>query len=382
MNCLDNNFAVIPTQHFRIAAGLHQFKSLALGDLHVAGLPQWASLSERIQWLDDRGDIDERTWSSWFSATPAMPQSASIELLNCLASRLLERLTLRDTQGWDPAAFSELILGGLMRSLAKRIRARSPHKVLLCRASDYQGLSAPCCHFDAIDVAAWSADAHGISGAAIKRLAAQAILARLECRWERPHGHVYREFPSPLKRRWENASISERKKIREIYARTQPDLFDTLLSQGDCPDWDLTGVRETAPIWECLFALAADSTFLRHEDVLAKWALDLVTAGFAEHALALADSPRCYSGRMSREFMIATTTYQCFFSPHEEFVDSRLIRAAMSLTEARWTEEAFDVLRRARAVYHSQLREWHISPSELWLVASSSGNPFHSHFVG
>ena len=382
MNCLANNQEIIPTQNFRVSAGIHHFKSLVLGGLSVPGIPQWTSVSERIQWLDDRGDIDERTWDSWFLKVPAIPQSRSIELLNCLAQRVRAQRDLPGEQGWDTTAFSELMLGGLMRSLKMRIRSQNPRQILLFRASDYLAPSALGRHFDAVDAAAWCSDTHGVSSATIKTFAAHAILASLECRWGRPDGRVYRELPSPLNRRWQRASASERKKIRETYARTCPDLFDMFLSQGDCPDWDLAGVRTATPAWETLFALAADSTFLRHEDVLVKWALDLVTAGFAEHALALSDPNRCYSGRMSREFLIASATYQCFFSTGEKLVDDRLIRAAMSLTDARWTDEAFEVLRRARGAYLELLCESHVSPAELWVLASSAGNPFQRSFLG
>lgn len=374
MNCLDECVSGRSPRQLRASAGLHLFKSHLLGDLSLPGAAQWSAVAERTQWLHGGGELDRRTWESWFAPTFALPQSRSVETLNGLAQSAGKNVET-STSAWNALAFTDLMIGGLARTMGERIRSREANHVLLCRAHDYRAPSALCRHFDALELAAWRADLSEIPASAVRWYAAQAILADLERRWARYHGEIYRELPSPLARQWQSASATEKKRIRAAHAQVKPDFFEALIAQGDSPDWTLIGVQNVTPAWETLFAITADSTFLRHEDVLLQWAMDLVAAGFATHALAMCDASIAYSGRVTREYLIAVTTYQVFFAPDWSSRNERLLHAAVALTSTRWSDVMLASLENARRAYQERLAAWSMQPAEIWAVATLAGDP-------
>lgn len=374
MNCLDECVSSRSPRQLRASAGIHLFKSQLLGDLSLPGVAQWSAVAERTQWLHGGDELDRRTWESWFAPAFALPQARSVETLNGLAQSAGKNVET-NSGAWNAPAFTELMLGGLARTMGERIRARDVKHVLLCRAHDYCAPSALCRHFDALELAAWRADLFEIPASTVRWYAAQAILADLERRWARHHGEIYRELPSPLARQWQSASATEKKRIRAAHAQVKPDLFEALIAQSDSPDWTLIGVQNVTPVWETLFAITADSTFLRHEDVLLQWAMDLVAAGFATHALALCDASIAYSGRVTREYLIAVTTYQVFFAPDWASRNERLLHAAVALSSTRWSDVMLASLENARRAYQERLAAWSMQPAEIWAVATLAGDP-------
>lgn len=177
---------------------------------------------------------------------------------------------------------------------------------------------------------------------------------------------IYRELPSRLELRLRHADTEERERILQVYGQLNHNMFDEHVHATTRPCWEVAGISSDIPeafVHRLLLALATDTDFLVAERFQA-WALDLASAAFAMHALAWSDRYGTHGRRVSPELIFWRAFDQLFLSDEPSEVISDGLVAALTLTDATWTNDTLGTLHRAGRWY----RQW---LSNLGLDASA-----------
>lgn len=354
----------------RMKVAINHFKRLLLGDLHLPAVHQKSATFDELGRKCRDVDIAERTWKSWFANPPIVPRIGTIQTLDELASCAI-RVTSRrgcEEKALPSEFFSQMVHGGLVSEMMKASKSKYPLIALRDRAESYTPISALHLHLDAIEVSALSRGYGKIPWHTVKRVGAERILSILTERWRPRQGAVFKELTSDLRLEWEAADDARKSEIRAVWDRFRPPLFLAQMNAHAKPEWRLTGIdHDVSPlhIYKLLFALAADSKFLR-SDRLVAWALDLSTAALAMHALAWTDRYATFDSiPMADELIYWIALDEILFGSESLDADNTEIIRAMERLDARWTDEAFGTFSKARETYHSQLVELGISPGEV-----------------
>lgn len=361
---------MVTSRQLRFSAALGEFKKYLLKDANVPGEMQTAAVLAAVSALNTHVGMPEKTWKSWFSNNLPIPQRSSIDALNAIAMAVGEgvrRRTDQNVDGWSEESFSELARGGLLPTLCARTKADTVKSVLILRALDYSAPSPIHLHFDAIETSERAEGFLNLPWTTVKSIAAEFILAALAERWNCRDGTLYAAFRSREKRRWDVASDEERQVTRAATAKFVPDIFSRLMANGCWPDWSVVGVSLDTPVYQVLFSLAADETFLVDE-IVDVWALDLATAALALYSEAWCDRYNTFGARVSKESIFWAAFYQIFFRPDDEVFDDYFIRIAMSMCDSRWSDRVIDMYSRARISYITQLNNLGVSVDKVFQV--------------
>ena len=346
-----------PYRPLRQPIALNLLKWMVLGEEHLPGQNQAAAILHAIGTTKEGLSLEAKAWRAWFGKKPRRAHGSKIAPLDSYFSANLHQprwtLNLVEPHGHF---FRDLIDGGLAASIMKPITTKEPDFTLLRRALSYKPLSRIHLHVDAIESAALSEDNGDASWEVVKATAAQRVLGLIHSRWSPRDGTVYSEFTSDLELRLQDAGADEQDRIRKRYERGKPNLFDIHLKRPPCPSWSMIGIEaDIAPlnVHRMLLALAGDANFLV-ADRLQVWALDLVSAALAMHALAWTDRHTTHGGRMSHEMIYWRAFDAVFFSEEPEGATVDAIAAAFEVNKTEFTEAAADNLYRARESY------WHL----------------------
>lgn len=356
-------------QKIRFIAARNHFKHMMLQDLHIANKPQTLSLLHGLSDIDDL--IAARTWQSWFSSRPPMPQPSKIKCLDQYITKIKQRRQENRAECIPPnfgdGYFCELVHGGLMAQMLDISESSDPVQVLMRRAQEYQPISPLHLHFDAMDVAGWHQDHGKVPWAKVAAIAADRILQLLDDRWSPRSGVLYSEFSSDLSIKWAAADEFQRRKIRDSLSKMRPDPFERWMKNGARPDWERTGVSQDIPyeyVYKLLFALAADPDFLV-EDRLRAWSLDLATAALAMHAFAWTDRYNTMAFGMPPELQYWVAFHEVLFSPEVPQVDHWAIASIMESWPANWSAGSTAVLMNAREAYGILLDDLGLEPRNI-----------------
>lgn len=366
----ESNETTADVKRLRFIFAINHFKSLVLGDTHIAGKHQSGSVLEAIAPLFAAEPFSDRAWEKWFSGSKTTnPQEGTINALDEVAAHFIYRdqpLQLRQEVA-SKGFFRELVRGGLLSNMTARTKSKDSLNTLIARANSYQPLTPIHLHFDAIEVAAWGAGFQDVPWDFVTKVAAQRIQEILAQRWSPRQGRLYAEFSSDFRHRWDAADEEERAKIKASHAGVRPNPFDRLMAPGARPDWSKVGCdADIAPshIYKLLFALPADPQFLA-ADRLEAWALDLATASLAMHAMAWADRYSTMGHRIYDEKLFWIAFDRIYLDPQPVDHDGRELRAAMERCRASWSRGSVGRFNEARQFYHNLLSEGGISPQEV-----------------
>lgn len=377
----DNLEAELDISVLRLRVAVNLFKSIVLGDLHVAGRPQTSAVFEAIAKTVGECALSDRTWQSWFSDNPCVPKIEKIKVLDTLAASMFQvpgKKCVAANRSLPVRPFSELVHGGLVRRLLAPSKSKQTLPMLIARATDYEPLSPLHLHLDAIEVDALVDGLGEVPWVAVKAIGAQRILEILADRWGPRHGTVYSELSSDLRLEWDAASPEDRTKIREYCSKFKPDLFEHYMRKVPQPDWPKIGVEaDVSPlhIYKVLFSLAGDPEFLV-ADRLEAWSLDLATSAFAMHALAWTDRYTTFGAHVTDEMMFWGAFDQLLFEPEPPDLDDWDLQGAMAYCNVEGDIAAYEMLLRGRDRYRLELDELGVSAAH---VRSTAMRATHVH---
>lgn len=358
----------VPHRALRQSIAVNLFKWLVLGELHIPGQHQVNKVLSAMEVGGADRRVRERTWRDWFGETPRHARRNKIDVLDSYNTARTH------PPRWDLAAvkpqqgfFCDLVEGGLAASLMEPIAMKQPGLALIRRALDYEPLSRIHLHIDAIESAAMSEGNGEATWELVKATAAKRVLELIYSRWSPRRGTVYSELTPDLELAWQSADAGERERIRERYRRFKPDLLAADRRRAPRPNWSVVGVEtDTAPhnVYRLLLALAGDEDFLV-ADRLHVWALDLVSAGLAMHALAWTDRYTTHGGRVSPEMVYWAALEAVFFSDEPDCAVVTAIAAAFNVNKTDFNEVAAVNLYRARESYRHLLSMLHVDRKSL-----------------
>lgn len=357
-----------PHRTLRQSIAVNLFKWMVLGANHRPGCHQAAEIQRAMSAAGLTCYVDVRTWRGWFRESPRRAQGVAIQALDSYAAARLHppRWTL-DAVEPQKDFFGDLVEGGLAGSLMEPIAMKDPGLALIQRALDYQPLSRVHLHLDAIESAALSEGNGKAPWELVKATAAKRVLELIHSRWSQRHGTVYSELTSDLELALRAADADEQKRIERRYRRRTPDSFEAHMKRPPRPDWSVVGVEsDIAPrnVYRLLLALAGDADFLV-ADRLHVWALDLVSAALAMHALAWTDRYTTHGGRITPEMIYWRAFAAVFYSDEPDCAVVNAIAAALDVNKNDCTEAAVDSLYRARLSYWELLSKLHVDRRSL-----------------
>lgn len=280
-----------PIALLRRPLAVNLFKAELLGEEHLPGQAQVKAMVERFSQRHMPDVIGAPTLKSWFSIDGPTLKHASAIKMDRLIDAGTHPLLFERVPDAPPVNefFLELACGGLISELRQRTTAKVPVDAISQRAATYQFSSPWHAHADAVEAAAVGQSNGEVPWEQLKLTAARRIQEYVHARWNPRNGSVFSSIPSPLAEAWARASALEREELKRPYAALG-DLFDQHMSYAPRPDWDPGVDLDIGPasIHRLMFAVAADGDFLTGA-LLDAWALDLVTAGLAMHAVAWTD---------------------------------------------------------------------------------------------
>jgi hypothetical protein len=342
----------------RLTAAVNLFKQNLLGDLHVPGKHQVSAVFAAI----GECSLTEKTWKSWFSEAPVVPKVDKIKVLDRLAASIRQAPGKREIE-FKPSSqagpLSDLVHGGLLRHLLAPSKTKRELPTLMARSTAYKPRSPLHLLFDAIDVDSQLNGFGKVTGAVVKKIAAQRILELLADRWGPRDGSIYSVLSSDLKFEWESASEEERLMIRRRWSGFKPDLFDFFMKETPQPNWKSIGVEANVSplhIHKLLYALSAVPGFLVG-DRLTAWSLDLATSAVALHALASIDPEILLGSTITEEMVLCRAFDQLLWNPVPPDSDDWDLKEAMASCRAPWSTAAYETLLRGRDCYRSSLKD-------------------------
>lgn len=364
----DTSNFVVPYRAIRQPAAFNLFKWFVLGNRHKPGQHQAALIHRAMSDARIARCVEVRTWQGWFRKTPRRAYGDTIAVLDSyVAARTHPPHWTLDVVAPQGRFFLDLVEGGLAASLMKPIAMKQPGLALIRRALDYEPLSRIHLHIDAIESAAMSEGNGEATWELVKATAAKRVLELIHSRWCPRRGTVYSELTPDLELAWQSADAGERERIRERYRRFKPDRFAADRRRAPRPNWSVVGVEtDIAPhnVYRLLLALAGDEDFLV-ADRLHVWALDLVSAGLAMHALAWTDRYTTHGGRVSPEMVYWAALEAVFFSDEPDCAVVTAIAAAFNVNKTDFNEVAAVNLYRARESYRHLLSMLHVDRKSL-----------------
>jgi hypothetical protein len=367
---LDSSTPHFETPHraLRQPIAVNLFKWMVLGDKHLPGEHQAAEVVRAISAAEMARHVDVRTWRGWFRESPRRARDTAVAALDSYVAAGLHppRWTIDAVEPGENF-FRDLVDGGLAASLMKPIAAKKPGIVLVRRALEYEPPTRIHLHIDAIESAALSEGNGDLHWEVVKGTAASRVLELIHSRWSPRHGTVYSELTPDLELALRVADADKRKQIRERYRRQTPDRFEAHLRRAPRPDWSAVGVdSDIAPrsVHRLLLALAGDEKFLV-EDRLHVWALDLVTAALAMHALAWTDRYTTHARSITPEMVYWRPLAAVFYSDEPDGAVVNAIAAAFDVNKTECTEAAVGNLYRARRSYWELLTKLDIDRRNL-----------------
>lgn len=344
------------------------FKWSVLGEEHVPGEAQTATLFKALDATNEPHQLEPKTWRSWFADKKRRPYGRTISALDTYAGhdRLKKPWHLSHTP-LRTDFFKTLSEGGLVARIMEPITTRKVTSTLIQRGLDYEPLSRIHLHVDALEAVAL-VEANGpASWELVKATAADRVLGVLHSRWSPRGGAVYADLSSDLELRLRSADPVGQSDIHEYYRRWKHGLYESDLRKPPRPQWSTIGVDvDTSPrqIHRLLLAMASDADFLV-ADRLEVWALDLVSAALAMKALAWTDRYATFGGRISPEMIYWRAYDAIFFSDESDAVTVNAIAAAFEAHGTDLTEVAADNLYRAREYYWYLMGKLHVDRESL-----------------
>ncbi|WP_297900567.1 hypothetical protein [Metallibacterium sp.] len=358
----------IPCRKVRQPATVNLFKTMVLQELHVPGQPQAWEVQNALVDVGLEGTLDIRTWRGWFGPSPRRARRDGVMALDRYADVMCDPARRKFPKASPTSRFfRELLEGGLAANLLEPTTAKQPALALAKRAQAYLPRSEIHLHLDAIEAAALSDGNGQVPWEQMKAMAATRVLELLYARWSPRHGSVFKTLTPTMELKWRAADHAERERIRDLFAHTKPDLLERLRHTSPHPDWSLAGIEsDIAPthVQRLLLGLAADTQFLV-EDRLEAWALDLVSAGIATHALAWSDRFHTFGIRFTPEMILWRAIDVLYFQDEPEDVVREALADALDLVRSNWPAEALDTLWRSRAWYQQFLASLGIKSSDV-----------------
>lgn len=362
----------VPHRALRQPIALNLFKWMVLGDRHIPGRHQAAMVQRAMSEAGADRYMAGRSWRQWFGKPPRQARRDAIGVLDEHAARMHLPLWTLDAVEVGSRFFLDLVEGGLSASLMEPIAMRQPELALMRRALDYEPRSRLHLHIDSIECAALSEGIGDAPWDLVKATAAKRVLELIHSRWSPRHGTVYSELTPDLDLRWRAADADERQQIRKQYRRFKPDLFEDQLKKAPHPDWSVVDVEaDIAPrhVHRLLLALAGDGNFLV-ADRLHVWALDLVSAGLAMHALAWTDRYATHGRHISPEVIHWAAFETTFFSQEPDDAVMDTMAPVFRVNKTEFTSVAAENLCRARESYWELLRMLHVERESLGALVS------------
>lgn len=376
---VENTLAPLTIGQLRLRFAINRFKHLLLGDIHDPGKPQTDSVLDELgKWVKEE-DLPwtERTWQQWFLQTPNIPKLGKIESLDQIAG-ILKINAVGDFGNMNSKkTFSEMVHGGLLRSMLMPTKAKNVLNALYERANSYEPISPLHLHLDAIEVAAWTKHFKKIPWFEVTSVAAGRIMQLLAERWSPRHGNIYAQLSSDIQLQCEAASPDEKRHMLESYSRLLRVKNDQLLQPGAKPDWRKLGCNEDiapAHIYKLLFGMAAEPNFLV-SDRFDSWFLDMATAALAMHAMAWIDRYDIM-GNMTDEKIYWGGFDEIFFAEDPLESDGWGIKDAMTLCQADWHPVSFSLFSKAREKYRELIEDGGLSVPEIMFVAMAAKRKF------
>ena len=299
-------------QLLRLRAAVHHFKRM-LVPYHQPGRAQPSDVFTALEKLgyrevpEDRRPVasagvsaekrsrlwTRRTWQSWFAENVEVPKRQKLEVMDEVAANKIRWVRPRDNEclRLPEGFYSELVDGGLLKTMLSKTKSQHPEQVLRARADSYEALSAWHLHFDALDARHHREDFYGVPWSRVVQIAAERVLEILHHQWAPRRGAIYAQLSSDLQAQWDAASNeSKEHSLRKFEGSQSPNRERLPLANlTDHPSWLIVGdPGDDAPvrIHLMLYAIGADARFVSPGDHLAAWAFDLATAGIVSRALA------------------------------------------------------------------------------------------------
>lgn len=336
------------------------FKRALLGDRHTPGGIQAERVSHAVSaaGVDESQWVTQGTWANWCHGR-GLAQHASLARFDAAAREVTQ--WRRPCDGaqvrWPEGFFSEMVRGGLLRSMVEA--AVQVHVDAVGCAAEYQPLSAWHLHLDALEAAAYSEIANN-AGLTVKSLMAQAVLAVIDRLWGQRHGLIYRELSGG-----------------EAVAGQ--------LACGARPNWSVIRAgSDSAPQHACvtMLALLADSALLSGDRLVA-WSWDLATVTLATQAWLWCDRTYAFKASPVPSTLVAWLgLVQLFYMEKEDEVDTHALAAAVEQAGVSWTDEVERVLFTARECYWSEISALGIHPHDLQQIRLACEEAQPSRTVG
>lgn len=360
--------SAIPCRKVRQPVTINLFKSMVLQERHIPGKPQAREVQNALVTAGIEGTLDSRTWKGWFGTSPKRARGDGVRALDHYVDVMRDPARRKFPKASPTSRFfRELLEGGLAADLLERTTSKQPALALAKRAQLYVPRSEVHLHLDAIEVAAMTSGNGVVSWEQLKALAAARVLELLYARWSPRHGTVFKTLTPAMELTWRAADDAEREAIRSLYAHSKPHLLERLRHTAPHPDWSLAGVESdiaSTHAQRLLLALAADTQFLVH-DRFEAWALDLVSAAIASHALAWSDRMQTSGIRFTPEMILWRAMDALFFQDEPEDAVRDALADALDLIRSNWPAEALDTLWRSRAWYQQFLASLGIQTSDV-----------------
>lgn len=370
----ENRCLLIDGQKFRFTAARNYFKQIILQGLHIPNAPQTFSLMHELS--DMNSLLGDRTWQSWFSSEPPLPQPSKIKRLDQYIAQIKKRGQSRHAvsicRELQEGYFYKLVHGGLMSQMLLPTKTSNLIHTLIRRAQEYQPASPLHLHFDAVDAAGWRHDFGNVPWSTVATIASNRILELLHDRWSPLAGSVYthlanERLSSDLSARREevNKFLALEKSICPSLAL--PNLFEEWIRSGLSPDWCQLGMEVDIShkhIYKLLFALAKDHKFLT-QDRIDDWSLDLATSALAMHALAWTNRKNTMGLGMSLELIYWGVFDEIFFNSDQTEIDDWLTISAIEYLLGDYSNESVEILQKARHAYWSLLKKLGLLPEHI-----------------
>jgi hypothetical protein len=357
----DSDDFEIPLRRLRQPATINLFKLGVLEEAHVPGTHQTKEVMQAMAVVGLDGTLDARTWKGWFGE-PRLRRARSDGVM--VLDRYLDAVQDPRRSQFPEAAptsrfFVALLEGGLASRLLEPTEAKLPEIALAQRALEYTPESTVHLHFDAIEAVSMSEGNGDVSWKKVKALSAKRVMQLLHQRWSPRSGTIYRELTPSLELRWTRADADERAQILNRYEQLKPNMFEAHRRAVPHPYWGAAGISGDEPegfVHRLLFGLSTDCEFLV-ADRFQAWALDLVSAAFAMHALAWTERYQTHGARVSPELIFWRAFEQLYLSEEPEEVIHDGLVAALEVIGASWTDDTLGILYRARRWYRRWLSD-------------------------
>lgn len=354
------------TQRLRFKVACNHFKQQILGPVHVPNQPQTGTLLNALAELNI--SIAERTWQSWFSSEPPMPQPSKVAWLDKIITKAKAAgLPLYENNYLKEDFYIQLVYGGLLALLLEPSTAHDIEYILQRRVMDYEPMSPLHLHLDAVEASSWYQDIERVEWNLIAYIAADRILQLLGKRWSPRDGDIFKEFALLSKNESSQELNTEKTNKYDLASILTRLHHERALSSGLKPDWHKLGIEVDISyqhIYKLLFSMAADENYLVANRFDAWW-LDLATSGLALHALSWPFSERNMGVGHSPENLCFNAIHEIFVTDPSEF-EVDFIYIAMAMLNAQWAEGSLDIFLKCRENYRSMLDNIGVNELDMW----------------